>query len=475
MISIILAGGAGTRLWPLSRKFWPKFLIKLPGQKYSLLQQTFLRVKRFTSQEKIFIVVNKEHKFLVKENIQDLKINFPLENIISEPDIKNTLPAITLCCRILKEKFSLDEVVGVFPSDHFIKNTEKFVNFIREAEKAAKKGPIVLFGIKPTRIEPGYGHIVLGGKWKVENVKCEVYEVEKFIEKPEFEVAKKLTKLNNVYWNSGIFVFSLKVFFEELKTYQPEIFNAFENENFYENLKKIYSGLPSIPIDKGLIEKSKNVLVIPINISWDDLGSWNSLERIYRKDQNGNIIFADNIDIGSKNIIVFGNKRIITTAGLQNLIVVDTEDALLVINKNYDQEVKNIVEMASENEVVKYHKTTQRPWGFYTVLKEEKNYKVKLINVLPKKRLSLQKHKKRAEQWFVVSGVAKITCGKKVVYLKKGETLRIEKNTPHRLENPSKTQILEIVEVSYGSYLGEDDIIRLEDDFGREKTIAKRW
>ena len=461
MISIILAGGAGTRLWPVSRKFWPKFLIKLPNEKYSLLQKTFLRIKKFTDIEKIFIVVNKEHKFLVKENIQDLNIKFPLENILCEPDIKNTLPAITYACSIIKERYP-NEIIGVFPSDHFIKEEKKFVSFVKKAKNVAKKGVIVLFGIKPTRVETGYGHIESDVSFDKDS-----FRIKRFIEKPDFETAKNLTSLENVYWNSGIFIFSLKTFFEELKIYQPDIYKKFEDENFETKLEKIYSQLPSVPIDKGLIEKTKNVVVIPLDIFWDDLGSWSSFERIYQKDEQGNIILAKNVDVGSKDITVFGDKRLIATCGLENLIIVDTEDALLVLNKNFDQKVKDVVGKISD-ETALYHKTTQRPWGFYTVLKQEKGYKVKLINVLPNKKLSLQKHKKRAEQWFVVKGIAKITCGKKILYLKQGETLRIEKNIPHRLENPSNKNILEIVEVAYGSYLGEDDIIRLEDDFGRK-------
>jgi len=462
MISIILAGGAGIRLWPLSRKFWPKFLIKLPYEKYTLLQKTFLRVKSFTDVEKIFVVVNKEHKFLVKENIQDLGIKFPIENILAEPEIKNTLPAVTFVCSVIKEKYSSEEIISVFPSDHFIKDEKKFARFIKKAVNIAKKGPIVLFGIKPTRVETGYGHIETNEKFDEDS-----FYIKRFIEKPDFETAKSLSVLDNVYWNSGIFVFSLKTFFEELKIYQPEIYKFFLEKNFETKLEKIYSQLPNIPIDKGLIEKTKNVVVIPLGILWDDLGSWAAIERIYQKDNQGNIILAKNVDIGSKNIIVVGDRRVVATCGLEDVIVVDTEDALLVINKNFDQKVKDIVEKISD-ETVLYHKTVQRPWGFYTVLKQEKGYKVKLINVLPNKKLSLQKHKKRAEQWFVVKGVAKITCNNKVFYLKQNETLRIEKNTPHRLENPSSKNILEIIEVAYGSYLGEDDIIRLEDDFGRK-------
>ncbi len=468
MISIILAGGAGTRLWPLSRKYWPKFLLKLADDKFSLLQKTFLRVKEFSSLEKIFIVVNKEHKFLVKENIQDLKINFPLENIITEPEIRNTLPAVTLGCEIVKNKYPKEKIVGIFPSDHIIKPNKRFKNYIEEAKRVALKENIILFGIKPTRVESGYGHIKIrkDSKYEFENF----YKVESFIEKPEFNVAKKLLKSSDIYWNSGIFVFHIDTFFDELKIYQPYIYELLVNSAYKsEDLKNIYEKITPLSIDKGLIEKTKKLLFIPLeNIFWDDLGSWGSLERIYKKDENNNIIFGKNIDISSKNIKVLGSdKRLIATCGLENLIIVDTEDALLVLNKNYDQKVKDIVEKIVD-ETKLYHKTVQRPWGFYTVLKQSDGYKIKIINVLPQKRLSLQKHKKRAEQWFVVCGVAKIFCKDKFLYLRKGETLKIEKNMPHRLENPSKKQILEIVEVGYGSYLGEDDIIRLEDDFKRK-------
>lgn len=467
MISLILAGGAGTRLWPLSRKFWPKFLLKLGDSKHSLLQQTFLRVKEFTSVNKIFIIVNNEHKFLVKENIQDLNINFPLENIISEPDIKNTLPAITLGCKIVRNKYPEEKIVGIFPSDHIIKPNESFKKYVEKAKQVALHGNIVLFGIKPSRFETGYGHIKSGLRLRVKGEEC--YKVEEFIEKPKFNLIKKLLQSGTVYWNSGIFVFNIETFFAELKVYQQSLYNIFAQWNGENNnLEEMYKKITPVSIDKGLIEKTSKLVVIPLEkIFWDDVGSWNAFERIYKKDENGNIVLTKNINIDGENLTIVGNKRLITTCGVKNLVIVDTEDALLVLDKNYDQKVRDVVAQIHD-ETVLYHKTTQRPWGFYTVLKQTDGYKVKLINVLPKKRLSLQKHLKRAEQWFVVSGKAKVTYDKKVVYLKTGQTLKIEKNIPHRLENPSGEEILEIIEVGYGSYLGEDDIIRLEDDFGRK-------
>lgn len=461
MISIILAGGAGVRLWPLSRKFFPKFLLKIGSKKYSLFQQTFLRIKRITDIKKILVVVNEEHKFLIKENLQDLKINFPINNIVEEPDVRNTLLAVTLGCVVAKERFGEDEVVGVFPSDHIIRPLNKFLSYIKKAESLAKQGYIVIFGIKPNRIETEYGYV------EVEDVlskDTDIYKVKRFIEKPDPNLAKKLIDTNKVFWNSGIFVFSLKTFFEELRLCQKDLYDKFKNIGLC-SLKEIYSDSISVSIDKGLIEKTKNLAMIATkDIFWDDVGSWLCLDRIYEKDKDGNVILSKNfIGVENKNLSLVGDKRLIVSCGVKDLIIVDTEDALLVLNKQFVSKIKEVVEKIN-NDVIKYHKTTYRPWGFYTILVQKSNYKVKLINIFPKKKISLQKHLKRNEEWFVVSGVAKITYNNDIIYLRSGETFKVKKGVPHRLENPSKKNILEIIEVSQGRYLGEDDIIRLEKD-----------
>lgn len=465
MISIILAGGAGSRLWPLSRKFFPKFLLKIGNKKYSLFQQTFLRVKKFTPLEKIFVVVNKEYKFLIKEAIQDLNIKYPFTNIISEPEVKNTLPAVSLGCYYIRRNKCLkeDEVVGIFPSDHIIRPLDKFSRYVKKAKKLAQQNNIVIFGIKPTRIETDYGYIEVKEKI-INDDEDNVYKVEKFIEKPNFDLAKNLIEAGNVYWNGGIFFFSLKTFFEELKLYQRSLYEIFENLDF-EKTETFYNKINPVSIDKGIIEKTNKLVMLALNdVFWDDVGSWLALERIYKKDKNNNIFISKkNVDFESKNSIVFGDKRLIVSVGLDNLLVVDTEDALLIINKNYISKLKEIVEKI-KNDTTKYHKTVQRPWGFYTILLQKESYKLKLINILPQKKISLQKHLKRSEMWFVVSGVAEITYKDKVITLKSGETFKVEKGVPHRLKNPSKTKILEIVELSQGRYLLEDDIIKLEDD-----------
>ncbi len=466
MKSIILAGGAGTRLWPKSRKFWPKFLLNF-GDKKSLLQKTYQRISKISDKKDIFFICNKEHKYLIKENILDLKVNFSEEYIITEPEIRNTLPAIGVGAKFCLQKYG-DDVLGIFPSDHYIKDEKKFLRTIKQAEKLAKEGFVVIFGIKPTRAETGYGYI------KVSNSKLRIkeffgYKVEKFIEKPDLTKAKKLLEQRNVYWNSGMFMFKSSVILEEIKKYEPQIYSLIEKWDCkIENLDNIYSEFPSISIDKSVIEKTDKLIFLPLNIFWDDVGSWAALERIYKKDKNQNVIIGENVDIDSRNISVFGDKRLIATAGLKDLIIVDTEDALLVVSKGYTEKVKFLVEKNHNSETISYHKTTLRPWGYYTVLEHKNGYKLKIIKVLPKKRLSLQKHQKRNEQWFVVFGRAKIILGNKNIFLNKGESITIPKNTNHRLENPSCDQELEIVEIAHGKYIGEDDIIRMEDDFCRK-------
>ncbi len=462
MIPVILAGGAGTRLWPKSRKFWPKFLLKF-GNEHTLLQSTFLRLNLFAPAEKIFVITNKEHHFMVKENIMDLNLNFSEDNIIQEPEMKNTLPAVTIACKVILEKFN-DEVVGIFPSDHYLDDGTKFSQLIRKSVVAAEKGNIVLFGVLPARLETGYGYIESAEK--IPGLNC--YQIKRFIEKPDVQTAEYLIQQENVFWNSGMFMFKPSVFLEEVKKFEPEIYNCAHNWDLkYESLNKIYPKMKNISIDKGVIEKSEKTVFAPFRIFWDDVGSWQASERIYKKDENSNVIVGKNVDLGSKNTVILGDRRVIATAGLENLVIVDTEDALLIISKNFSERVKELVGLLGKDESILYHKTTPRPWGAYTVLEHKNGFKIKLINVCPNKRLSLQKHHRRVEQWFVVSGKAKVALGNKEHLLAEGDKILIPKGVVHRLENVGK-KVLEIVEISRGKYLGEDDIVRVQDDFLRK-------
>lgn len=463
---IILCGGAGTRLWPKSRKFWPKFLLSF-SDRYTLLQRTFLRAKKIVSDKDVFFICNKEHKYLIKENIVDIQETFYEENLILEPQMKNTLPAIAVFAKFCLEKFG-DEVLCVLPSDHYVKKEKVFVDTLKYAGKIAQNGFIVIFGIKPTRIETGYGYI------RTEDVRVKIRKfstckVKEFIEKPNFDIAKNLVNEKNIFWNSGMFVFKCSTILGEIKRYQPQMFKLLNNwDGNLEKLEFLYNNFESISIDKGVIEKTEKLVFLPLKIFWDDVGSWAALERVYQKDENNNVIIGRNIDLESKNIVVYGSNRLIATAGLKDLVIIDTEDALLVVSKSYAEKVKSLVENNQRYEEFLYHKTTPRPWGKYTVLEHKNGYKLKIINVLPGKRLSLQLHKKRDEQWFIVYGKAKVICGKKVLILRRGDSIVVKRNTPHRLENPSKKNILEIVEIAHGKYISESDIVRLDDDFKRK-------
>lgn len=456
MYGVILAGGAGTRLWPRSRAYWPKFLLKF-GE-HSLLQECFLRLSSFISPEKIFVVANVEHKFLIKENITDLGIKYPEANIIVEPFARNTAPAIALASRYIVENCTDDPVI-ICPSDHLIKDSRKFAAVVKKSVPAAYKNKIVIFGIKPSRPETGYGYIKFGRK-----TADGTYTVERFTEKPSVEKARSYIKDKNFYWNAGIFLFKPSVILDEMRKYIPRVYSGILRYDFLS--KENYKKIESISIDIGVMEKTKNIVASKLDVKWDDLGDWNSMERVYAPDSNGNIFEGKVVAVDSRNTTVLGSKRMIAALGLKNLVIVDTEDALLVCDKNESQRVKEVVGKISAQEEALYHKNVSRPWGEYMVLEKGKDYKVKVIHVLPRKKLSLQKHKRRSEHWLVVDGTALVTKGSEKIVIKKGQMIEIPVFTTHRLENLSN-KTLRLIEISRGKYIGEDDIIRIEDDFNR--------
>lgn len=456
---IILAGGSGTRLWPLSRDRYPKQFIKLQGDKPSLFQQTFERSLLLSKLDDIYVVTNEKYKFLVMGAVEELGYKYNEANIIVEPEAKNTLPAIYAGVHEIAKKGN-DSVV-VFPSDHMILKAQKFAEIIKESEVLTKDS-IVTFGIKPDQPNTGYGYIAPGAE------KLNGYRVKEFKEKPEYEVA--VTYVDEGYfWNAGIFMFDNDFFINEVKLYAKNIYNSFETSN---SIKEAFSKIDEkISIDYGIMEKSKNITVAPVDIGWNDLGSFDAFYDTFDKDGNNNIVDSDNIVIDSTNNYIYSEKdKIISVVGVNDLIVVDNRDALLICKKDQSQKVKEVVETLKErnDSRAEFHVQDYRPWGDYKVLEEEKEaFKIKRIKVNQGKKLSYQLHHHRSEHWIVVKGMAKVTIDDVEKFVPAGESIFIKPAQKHRLENPGKTP-LEIIEVQMGSYLEEDDIVRFDDEYGRK-------
>lgn len=468
MTNIILCGGNGTRLWPISRTLMPKQFVKLFSNK-SLFQLTVERNSKLCNSQ--LIVSNAEQYFLALDQLEELK----KENnkYLLEPVGKNTAPAIALACMEL----DYDEIVLVTPSDHLIKNEKEYEKVITQAKEFANDNKLVTFGIKPTFAETGFGYI--------ESVNT--YDVKAFHEKPNFETATSYLKAGNYYWNSGMFCFKAGIFLDELKKYSPNIYEAskiaFENtigtetlvlakKTSLPNLIRIkhedMANIPEDSIDYAVMEKSNIVKVIPSNISWSDVGSFDSLYEELPKDKNNNTINENHISIDSKNNLVYGFERKIATVDIEDLIIIDTGDALLISKKGSSQKVKKVVEKLKESnsQLHNIHLTGYRPWGSYTVLEESNGYKIKKIEVNPGKRLSLQKHFHRSEHWIVVSGTATVTVGDEKRLVRANESTYIKAGELHRLENEGKIPVV-LIEAQVGEYTGEDDIVRVEDDFSR--------
>ena len=462
MKAIILAGGSGTRLWPVSRYGLPKQFIKLNGGK-SLLCQTVERLAAVVPLRDIFVITNEDYRFHVQEDLRSVSPTIS-DNIILEPVGRNTAPAIALVMKYCQEKLKCakDEVIFICPSDHIIEPVEKFARYARQAEAAAKAGSIVTFGIKPSRPETGYGYIQKG---KPEGG---VFKVSRFAEKPDLPTAEKYMKSGKYYWNSGMFAFTIATMLAEFKAYTPEI-----SRRMPQTLAKMtadFKNMPSISIDYAVMEKSKKAAVLPIDILWSDVGSWDSLHEVIKPDGDDNVKVGDIISLDTKKTIVMGENRLISTIGLKDLIIVDTADALLIARRGQAQRVKEVVDILKERkrkEVVE-HTTTYRPWGSYTVLEEGPRYKIKRIVVKPGQKLSHQLHYHRSEHWIIVKGTAKVTIDKKASVIHENESTYVPKSTGHRLENPGKVP-LEMIEVQNGEYVGEDDIVRFNDIYGRGK------
>ncbi len=458
MYSVILCGGSGTRLWPLSRKNYPKQFLALAGEK-SLLQETFLRMRKSMPAERIFFVTNKENFFNVLNQIRETHSDFSEKNIIMEPASRNTLPAIACAVKYLQDivRVPLSEPILFAPADHLISNAEDFAKLVSRMEKEIGDA-VATIGITPTKPETGYGYIQKGEAEKGH------YAVSAFKEKPERKLAEEYVKSGKFLWNSGMYMFSIKTFAEELKRYAPEVAKVFQSPP--EFLAENFSRLPSLSIDNGISEKSDRVIVFEGNFGWSDIGSFDSLAEALEGNAGHS---PKHVGVDSKNVFVHStSNRLIVTLGVDDLVVVENNDSILIHKKGRSEDVKKVLRHLEENKYpeVEHNVIVHRPWGRYEVLLEAPFYKTKKLLVYPGKKLSLQSHQHRAEHWVVVSGVVKVTKGEETFLLQKNEGTFIPAHTKHRIENPGKVN-LEIIEVQTGEYLGEDDIARYEDDFKR--------
>lgn len=476
MKNLILCGGSGTRLWPLSRKLYPKQFVPLM-EGGSLYQMTVLRNAAQVSS--VCVVTSVDHYFMAMDQYNAIAEHsrLPEPSFILEPAARNTAPAIALACL----DSDPEDIILVTPSDHIIPADADYFGALSAARAAAEKGNLVTFGIKPLYPETGYGYI----EADVQSLAAGAMKVSAFREKPDAATAQSFVSAGNFFWNSGMFVFKAGVFLDELKRSAPAIFakslEAYESADIiekstdqYRNVrvtKEAMCAIPADSIDYAVMEKSGSVMTVPSSFSWNDLGSFDALYDVKPKDAAGNTVADGVINIGSSNNLVMSRNRKIALVGIEDAIIIDTQDAILVGRRGHSQDVKKAVEQLqagsiADQDLTVVHATAHRPWGTYTVLDDSGSYKIKKIVVRPGHRLSLQKHLHRSEHWVVVSGTAKVTVGDTVTLVRKNESTYIPIGIPHRLENEGKIDLV-IIETQVGEYVGEDDIIRIEDDFRR--------
>ncbi len=463
--AVILAGGIGSRFWPLSRETTPKQLLKVVGDE-SLLKSTIKRLSPVVKPANISIVTNARQAEIIKLHLAGTKRTQSPWYII-EPMGRNTAPAIGLAAVELMKR-DPEAVMAVLPADHLIEDGRAFRTILSKAVSVAEDGLLVTFGIKPTSPETAYGYIKSARTFKRKNGLM-VRKVERFVEKPDIRRARAFLRQGGYYWNSGIFLWKASRILEEFKRHMPDLYELLMAIREGMDIEEAYGRMPSVSIDHGVLEKTKDVVVIPVDFPWSDLGSWNSFADVLERDSNGNIIKGRAVDIGSRNSIIMGCDRVVATIGLKDMILVDTPDATLVCPRERAQEVKEVVNILKKKGYTEHevHRTVERPWGSYTLLETGDGYKIKKIYVEPGKRLSLQSHSRRSEHWVVISGRARIQRGEEIVEIGVNQSTYIPKGVKHRLGNPDPKIPLEIIEVQSGDYVEEDDIVRFEDDYAR--------
>ena len=472
IIPIILCGGSGSRLWPMSRESFPKQYLKCnPQSNFSFLQETQNRLKKIKYFEDPILICNAEHRFVVAEQMRE--INIDPQSIILEPIGRNTAPAITIASIKALEKED-DPILLVLPADHAIGDEESFINTIQEGIFSAEKNKIITFGIPPTGPETGYGYIECEND--IDLNEKEPLKIIKFLEKPNKDVAKELIKNDKYVWNSGIFMLKAKIALEEMEKLAPKIYypcfdslkNSKSDLDFIRLQKESFEKCLDESFDIAIMEKTKLGFVLPLNVGWNDVGNWNAIWEISKKDNFGNTSSGNVFLENTENCLVISENRLTVGLDIKNLVVIETHDAILIADKKSSQNVKNIVSKLNDQkyEEAKKHRKIFRPWGSYLSIAEDIGWQVKRINVNPEASLSLQKHKFRTEHWIIVSGTAKVELEGETKILKENESTYIPLGYKHRLSNPGKEPLI-LIEVQSGSYLGEDDIIRFEDNYGR--------
>lgn len=461
MKSIILAGGSGSRLWPLSREEYPKQLLSFDKEQ-SLLQKTFNRLCTFSKPADIVTVTNIKHYSNIKLQLNKIDSS---NVVIGEPFGRNTAPAIASTLQYFIQQGCEDDVVLIVPSDHLIKDIDGFNKTVEQGKDLAEQGYIVTFGIKPTYPETGYGYI------KTEKALSVGYKVEKFVEKPNFETAKKYLDSGNYYWNGGIFMGKISTFLNEFKKYASDIYMHLGKLDFSNSTQinfSVYEKMPSISIDYAIMEKSDKIALVELQSDWNDLGSWQSIFNVKEKDENGNVLTGKVVVDNVKNSFIYSQKEVVAVSSLENIILVETEDAIMACKLDESQNVKKLYEKlkAKESDTIKLHKTVFRPWGYYTCMNSGDGYLTKTICVMPKHKLSVQSHNHRSEHWVVLEGTALVLKDGKEYNVYAGDSIDIPLGAKHSLQNPYDKE-LKIIEIQKGDYISEDDIIRYEDCYGR--------